>query len=201
MSGVAAAFRCSSSTSRATVYDRLRHMVPKLALRGQAGVGVAAFMHDKGPRYARALQSSCDALRIDCNEQDFRPHVAIAHICSRCRGTNDGSLAQPIRHNAGVGRSLAISLDGALVNARELRGELLSEGYRISDNTDDELLLKWVETQRGLAYRATDQSRCPRNRLESQWRLRQTVFKRRAFLPISEWARRARAAGGCRELA
>lgn len=145
MSGVAAAFRCSSSTSRATVYDRLRHMVPKLALRGQAGVGVAAFMHDKGPRYARALQSSCDALRIDWNEQDFRPHVAIAHICSRCPGTSDGSLAQPIRHNAGLSRSLAISLDGALVNARELRGELLSEGYGLSENTDDELLLKWVE--------------------------------------------------------
>ncbi|WP_245284277.1 hypothetical protein [Bradyrhizobium sp. WSM2254] len=120
-------------------------MVPKLALRGQAGVSVAAFMHDKGLRYVRALQSSCDALRIDCNEQEFRPHVAIAHIRNRYRGTGDGGVVHPIHQNADAGRSLAISLDGALVNAHELREELLYEGYRLGDNTDDELLLKWIE--------------------------------------------------------
>ncbi|GGI31271.1 MULTISPECIES: hypothetical protein [Bradyrhizobium] len=147
MSGVAAAFLCSSSKSRATVYDRLKHMVPKLAFRGQAGVGIAAFMHKEGVRYARALQSSCDSVRIEHDEQDpnFRPHVAIAHIRSRCRGISDGGDLQPIHNNAGTSRSLAISLDGALVNGRELRGELLAQGYRLGSNTDAELLLKWIE--------------------------------------------------------
>ncbi|MET4607734.1 amidophosphoribosyltransferase [Bradyrhizobium sp. JR4.1] len=147
MSGVAAAFLCSSSNSRATVYDRLKHMLPKLALRGQAGIGVAAFMNKEGIRYARALEPSCDSVRIEYDEQDpkFRPHVAIAHIRSRCRETSDGGEVQPIHHNAGISRHLAISLDGALVNARELREELLAQGYRLGGNTDAELLLKWIE--------------------------------------------------------
>ncbi|MGY4353535.1 amidophosphoribosyltransferase [Bradyrhizobium sp. i1.3.1] len=147
MSGVAAAFLYSSNNSRATVYDRLKHMIPKLALRGQAGVGVAAFMHNEGIRYARALQSSCDSVRIEPDQQDpnFRPHVAIAHIRSRGCGTSDGGELPPIHHNASTTRHLAISLDGALVNARELRGELLAHGYRLGGNTDAELLLKWIE--------------------------------------------------------
>lgn len=65
MSGIAAAFRCASSDSRATVYDRLKHMIPKLALRGQAGIDVVTFMHKEGVRYTRALQSSCDSVRIE----------------------------------------------------------------------------------------------------------------------------------------
>lgn len=147
MSGVAAAFRCSSSNSSATVYDRLTHMIPRLALRGQAGVGVAAFMHEQGIRYGRALQSSCDSLRVDCDEQDrgFRPHVAVAHIRSRCRGSSDGGDLQTIHNNDGTSRHLSISLDGALANACELRGELLSQGYRLGGNTDAELLLNWIE--------------------------------------------------------
>ncbi|WP_445220059.1 hypothetical protein ACKWRH_08060 [Bradyrhizobium sp. Pa8] len=146
MSGVAAAFLSPSSNSRATVYDRLKHMVPKLALRGQAGVSVAAFMPKEGVRYPRVLQSSCESVRIEHDEQDsnFRPHVAIAHICSRHRGSSaDGDL-QPIRNNAGS-RHLVISLDGALVNPRELRGELITQGRRLGDNTDAELLLEWIE--------------------------------------------------------
>ncbi len=147
MSGVAAAFLCSSTNSRASVYDRLEHMIPKLALRGQAGVGVAAFMHSEGIRYARALQSSCGSARIEPYQQDpnFKPHVAIAQIRSRCRGTSDGGELPPLHHNAGTTHHLAISFDGALVNSRELRGELLAHGYRLGGNTDAELLLKWIE--------------------------------------------------------
>ncbi|WP_244547158.1 hypothetical protein [Bradyrhizobium sp. Gha] len=39
----------------------------------------------------------------------------------------------------------AISLDGALVNAHELRSELLARGRLIDTNTDAELLLRWIE--------------------------------------------------------
>nr|WP_245309927.1 hypothetical protein [Bradyrhizobium jicamae] len=122
-------------------------MVPKLALRGQAGVNVAAFTHKEGIRYARALQSSCDLVRIehDVRDPSFRLHVAIAHIRSRCRGIGEGGDLQPIHNNAGTSRYLAISLDGALVNAREPTGELLAQGHRLGGNTDAELLLKWIE--------------------------------------------------------
>lgn len=143
MSGIAAAFLCASSDSRATVYDRLKHMVPKLALRGQAGVDVAAFMHKEGFRCSTALQFSSDSLR-GCGEQDqnFRPHVAIAQIRSRRGGIRD---VWPIHHNAGTGRALAVSLDGALVNAHELRGELLEQGHGMG-SSDAELMLNWIES-------------------------------------------------------
>ncbi len=144
MSGVAAAFLCSSSKSRATVYGQLEYMLPKLALRGQAGANVAAFMHKEGVRYAKAVHFSCGSVRIEHVEQNlkFRPHVAIAQIHSRCDGTGD---VQPIHYSARASRNFAICLDGAVVNARELRGELLAQGYRVRDNTDAELLLKWIE--------------------------------------------------------
>ncbi|MCK1641436.1 hypothetical protein IVA95_28770 [Bradyrhizobium sp. 157] len=104
-------------------------------------------MHKEGTRYARALQSSRHSVRIEYDVRDpsFRPHVAIAHIRSRCRGIRDGGDLQPIHNKAGTSRHLAISLDGALVNARELREELLAQGHRLGGNTDAELLLKWIE--------------------------------------------------------
>ncbi|WP_246740492.1 hypothetical protein [Bradyrhizobium sp. LCT2] len=142
MSGVAAAFLWSPKNSRSTVYDRIKHMVPRLALRGQAGIGIAAFMHKEGVRYARALKSPCGSMRIEADTQhpNFRPHVAIAHIGSRCGGIGD----HPIHHSSGTSRNLAISLDGALVNGHELRAELLARGYRLAGDTDAELLLNWV---------------------------------------------------------
>lgn len=147
MSGVAAAFLCPSSHSPSTAYDRLKHMIPKLALRGQAGVGVAAFMHKQGFRYGRALQSSSGSVRIEPSEQDrsFRPHVAIAQVRSGCSELSDGGDIRPIHNNGSTRRHLAVSLDGALVNARELRREFLSKQQRTTVNTDAELLLKCIE--------------------------------------------------------
>ncbi|MGV7214881.1 hypothetical protein [Bradyrhizobium sp. UFLA05-112] len=147
MSGVAAAFLPPLSSSQVTVYDRLKDMVPKLALRGQAGFGVAAFMHEKGLRFARSLQSTAKLAPTECNERDqnFRPHVAIAHIRSLRRSSNGDGDFQPVHKDGPSARHLTISLDGALVNARELKEELLAEGHTSGITTDAELLLKLIE--------------------------------------------------------
>ncbi|WP_083633117.1 hypothetical protein [Bradyrhizobium sp. NAS96.2] len=104
-------------------------------------------MRKEGVRYAKVLQPSCDSARIEHDEKDptFRPHVAIAHIRSRRREPSDRGILQPIHINAGTSRHLTISFDGALVNARELRGELLAQGHRLDGDRDSELLLKWIE--------------------------------------------------------
>ncbi|UWU83028.1 hypothetical protein N2605_26110 [Bradyrhizobium yuanmingense] len=143
MSGVAAAFLCSSSEPPATVYDQLQYMLPKLALRGQAGVSVAAFMHKEGIRYAKTVDLSRGSVQIEDVEQNlkFRPHVAIAQIHSR-GGTGD---VRPICSTESASRNFAISLDGAVINSSELRGELLAQGYRLGGSTDAELLLNWLE--------------------------------------------------------
>ncbi|MET4790895.1 glutamine phosphoribosylpyrophosphate amidotransferase [Bradyrhizobium japonicum] len=142
MSGVAGAFLCASSEPWSRVVDQLKKMIPTLALRGQAGVAVSAFMQERGIRHGRAFQSDDNSLRIDGIEQEprFRPHVAIAQIRSGSCGTRgDGDVqSTPSRH-------FAISLDGALVNAHELRSELLAQGRLIDTNTDAELLLRWIE--------------------------------------------------------
>lgn len=142
MSGVAGAFFCASSEPSPRVVDQLNKMIQTLALRGQAGLVVSAFMQKRGLRHGRAFQSNDGSVRIDCIEQDpcFLPHVAIAQIRSRSCEAGDGDDVQSI-----PGRHFAIALDGALVNAHELRSELLARGQLIDTNTDAELLLRWIE--------------------------------------------------------
>ncbi|MEX2697190.1 hypothetical protein [Rhizobium mongolense] len=147
MSGIAGAFVLPSSHSQETVFNRLKHMVPKLDNRGQAGFGIAAFMHAKGIRYIRSCRPPRELVTIDCDGQDanFKPHVAIAHIRNPSSKENGGSVAQPVdNHKAGY-RHLALSLNGALVNADELRKELLAQGHSFDGTTDAELLLKFIE--------------------------------------------------------
>lgn len=147
MSGVAGAFLCSSTEPSPRVVNQLKTMIPTLALRGQAGVVVAAFMQERGIRYGRAFQSADNSVRIDCIEQDprFRPHVAIAQIRSRSCGSGGDGDMQPIPAGTGISGYFAISLDGAFVNADELKDELLAHEQLTDANTDSDLLLKWIE--------------------------------------------------------
>lgn len=131
MSGIAGAFVLPRSHSQGTVYDRLKHMVPKLENRGQAGFGLAAFMHANGTRYIRSGRPPRELMTLDCDGQDsnFRPHVAIAHIRSPSSKEN-GGLPQPVdNHKAGC-RHLVLSSNGALANTNELRKELIAQGHR-----------------------------------------------------------------------
>ncbi|MGY4606461.1 amidophosphoribosyltransferase [Bradyrhizobium sp. USDA 4474] len=135
-------FSAFSSEPSPRVVDQLNKMIPTLALRGQAGVVVSAVMQGRGLRHGRAFQSNDSSVRIDCIDQDpgFQPHVAIAQIRSGSCGTGDGGGVQSI-----PSRHFAISLDGALVNAHELRSELLARGRLLDTSTDAELLLRWIE--------------------------------------------------------
>lgn len=147
MSGVAGVFLLPSSHSQETVYDRLQHMLPKLALRGQAGFGLAVFMHEKRVQYTKSSQPARELTTNDYNEQyaNFRPRVAIAHIRSPSNRERDESDVQPVHNHKDGFRHLTISLDGALVNADELREELLVQGHSFDGKTDAELLLKLIE--------------------------------------------------------
>ncbi|WP_246174091.1 hypothetical protein [Bradyrhizobium paxllaeri] len=147
MSGVAGAVLLPSSHSQETVYDRLKHMLPKLALRGQAGFGFAAFMHEKHVQYTKSSQPPCELTTIDCSDQyaNLRPRVAIAHVRSPSSREHDESDFQPVHNHKAGCRHLAISLDGALVNADELKKELFAQGHRLDGETDAALLLKLIE--------------------------------------------------------
>ncbi|WIW50587.1 hypothetical protein ML401_36450 (plasmid) [Bradyrhizobium sp. 62B] len=147
MSGIAAAFVRPLSSSPVTVYERLKHMIPRLAGRGQAGISVAAFMRKQGMAYGEARWSSSESVRIEHNEQNprFQPHVAIAHIRCGCGELSNGGDVLPIVSKATAGRRLALALDGAMVNARAIRDEYLTQEQRESVKTDAELLVKCIE--------------------------------------------------------
>ncbi|MCC8966720.1 hypothetical protein H8A95_31445 [Bradyrhizobium sp. Pear76] len=74
---------------------------------------------------------------------EFTPHVAIAHVRGRVC-TEGESDDQPTPNRRATSRQLTISLDGALVNAREIRAELVAQGRTFAGRTDAELLLKLV---------------------------------------------------------
>lgn len=83
MTGVAAAFLCPSSNLGATAYDRVKHMVPKLAHRGQAGVSVR-------PHVAIAhLHSQCDRINDD---RDVQPSHKNAGTSRHLANALDGAL-------------------------------------------------------------------------------------------------------------
>ncbi|MDF0492902.1 hypothetical protein [Bradyrhizobium yuanmingense] len=147
MSGVAGAFVLPSSRSKKTVYDQLKHMVPKLENRGQAGFGVAAFMHEGGFQYTKSCRPPRKLAGIDHNEQDarFRSNAAIAHVRTPSfRGKSYADLEPLDNHKAGF-RHLAVCLNGALVNADELSEALRAEGHLFSSKSDAEILLRLIE--------------------------------------------------------
>ncbi|MCP3392130.1 hypothetical protein NLM27_25430 [Bradyrhizobium sp. CCGB12] len=147
MSGVAGAFVLPSSRSKKTAYDQLKHMVPKLENRGQAGFGVAAFMHEGGFQYTKSCRPPGKLARIGHDEQDarFRANVAIAHVRTPSFTVKSYADLQPLdNHKAGL-RHLAVCLNGALVNADELREELRTEGHPFSSKLDAEVLLRLTD--------------------------------------------------------
>ncbi|WP_247971166.1 class II glutamine amidotransferase [Bradyrhizobium sp. 195] len=148
MSGVAGAFLLPSSRSQRTVYDQLKHMVPKLENRGQEGFGVAAFMHEERFQHTKSGRPAGKLASVDFTEQDahFRPHVAIAHVRTPSHREKSDADFQPFDNHRASCRRLTVCLNGALVNADELRKELHAEGHSIRSKTDAELLLKLIES-------------------------------------------------------
>ncbi|MGY4327311.1 hypothetical protein ACVWWG_001728 [Bradyrhizobium sp. LB7.2] len=65
MSGVAGALLLPSSRSQRTVYDELKHMVPKLENRGREGFGVAAFMHEERFQHTKSCQLAGTLAGVD----------------------------------------------------------------------------------------------------------------------------------------
>lgn len=146
MSGVAGAFLLPSSRSQKTACDQLKHMVPKLENRGQAGFGVAAFMHEGGFQYTKSCRPPRKLARIDHDHRHarFRSNAAIAHV--RTPSFRETSFAdlQPLGNNKTGFRHLAVCLNGAFVNADELSKELRDGGHPFS-KLDAEILLRLIE--------------------------------------------------------
>lgn len=83
MSGVAGAFLLPSGRSQRTVYDQLKHMVPKLENRGLGEVGVAAFVHEERLQHTKSCRPAGKLAGVDFTEQGHAFQAACSYSVSR----------------------------------------------------------------------------------------------------------------------
>ena len=80
------------------------------------------------------------------NEQQLQAlpgELAIAHTRYSTTGANRWANAQPLIHH-GRARTIALGHNGNLVNAEELRAELLADGVRLGSGSDSEVIAALV---------------------------------------------------------
>src|SRR5947208_10451340 len=106
--------------------------------RGQESAGIAASDGDQ-VRVSRAMGYVADT--FDSAALAHLPgRVAIGHVRYSTAGESHLSNAQPILIDCAHGQ-IAICHNGNLVNARELRDELVGQGSIFQSNSDTEVLL------------------------------------------------------------
>src|SRR2546426_2294748 len=106
--------------------------------RGQESGGIAASDGEQ-VRLSRAMGYVADA--FDTETLSGLPGtMAVGHVRYSTAGSSQLSNAQPILIDCAHGQ-IAIGHNGNLVNARELRDELVSQGSIFQSNSDTEVLL------------------------------------------------------------
>jgi amidophosphoribosyltransferase len=105
--------------------------------RGQESAGIA--VSDRG---RLTVLRDMGLVAQVFNEQQLQAlpgEVAIGHTRYSTTGANRWANAQPLIHH-GRARTVALGHNGNLVNAEELRAELLADGVRLGSGSDSELI-------------------------------------------------------------
>jgi amidophosphoribosyltransferase len=109
--------------------------------RGQESAGIA--VSDNG-RLTVLREMGLVAHVFDEQQLQALPgELAIGHTRYSTTGANKWSNAQPLIHH-GRARTIALGHNGNLVNAEELRAELLADGIRLVSGSDTELIAALV---------------------------------------------------------
>src|SRR5947209_11321993 len=106
--------------------------------RGQESAGIAA-SDGEHVRVSRAMGYVADTFDSRALN-DLPGHAAIGHVRYSTAGESKLSNAQPILIDCAHGQ-IAICHNGNLVNARELRDELVRQGSIFQSNSDTEVVL------------------------------------------------------------
>jgi amidophosphoribosyltransferase len=109
--------------------------------RGQESAGIA--VSDNG-RLTVLREMGLVAHVFDEQQLQALPgELAIGHTRYSTTGANKWSNAQPLIHH-GRARTIALGHNGNLVNAEELRAELIADGIRLVSGSDTELIAALV---------------------------------------------------------
>lgn len=114
--------------------------------RGQESAGVATATGKKIHNYT-GMGLVSQAFR-ESDLQRLEGHIAIGHTRYSTTGSNRPENAQPIIAKNG-GLEIALAHNGNVINARELRADLLEQGVAFSTSTDSEVIAQMFVNSAG----------------------------------------------------
>ena len=135
--------------------------------RGQESAGIAASDGEQ-VRVSRAMGYVADIFDDDDARAACRDRLAIGHVRYSTAGESQLANAQPILIDCAHGQ-IAICHNGNLVNADELRDELVRQGSIFQSSSDTEVVLHlYARSKARDASRTRSSSRCRRCRARSR---------------------------------
>ena len=125
---------------------------------------VAAFalyaLQHRGQESAGVASSNGDSIQVqtgmglinqsfkDIDLEVMQGNIAIAHTRYSTTGSNRIDNAQPIL-SSNDGNEIALAHNGNLVNARELKQELIQKGVKFTSSNDSEVIAHFITTAPG----------------------------------------------------
>lgn len=106
--------------------------------RGQESAGIATYNLDKGLNYYCGMGLISDVFK-DYEINHLSGNVGIGHVRYSTTGQSKLENSQPFVTDFDNG-FIAMAHNGDIVNSRELRDELIEEGYAFKSNTDSEVI-------------------------------------------------------------
>ena len=106
--------------------------------RGQESAGIATYNLDKGLNYYCGMGLISDVFK-DYEINHLSGNVGIGHVRYSTTGQSKLENSQPFVTDFDNG-FIAMAHNGDIVNSRELRDELIEEGYSFKSNTDSEVI-------------------------------------------------------------
>lgn len=114
--------------------------------RGQESAGIAAA--DRGGHIITRRELGLVSQVFSENDlKTLAGELAIAHVRYSTTGSNAWENSQPVQRSQGTGgshRELALAHNGNLINAVELREELLEQGVTFSSTSDSEIIAAMI---------------------------------------------------------
>ena len=106
--------------------------------RGQESAGIATFNPDKGLNYYCGMGLITDVFK-DYEIQNLLGNMAIGHVRYSTTGQSRLENSQPFVTDFDDG-FIAMAHNGDIVNSKELREELIEQGYDFKSGTDSEVI-------------------------------------------------------------
>ncbi len=125
------------------IYTKVFLLMSALQHRGQEGCGIA-FWNSESFYNFKTLGLVADLFKKTPKEGFKNVKSLIGHIRYSTTGSNDLTNVQPFISKTIDGKNLALAHNGNIVNAINIRIELMKEGHTFNTTTDSEVILHLI---------------------------------------------------------